>query len=122
MSRKQLFTELIRLEKEARIVREQIDAMDYSKRFAKAKKYEGKFYKGDGSNPSYVYVYDTCKRSCEPISLEFYYYDDEGKVSFSLNSRSSYFPSDMTIWEEITEGEFMSHYVKVKEALTKIIR
>ena len=121
-NRKQLFAEVKRLENEADVIRKQIDAMDYDKRLAKAKKYVGRFYKERQDYPRYVFVYDTCKINCEPISLEFYYSEEDGKVSFTLHNDSGFFPCEDVEWEEITEAEFMSHFVKIKEAMIKIIR
>jgi len=125
--REKLTKELQNLRKQISGIRDQIDKIDYDKKYSNALKYKGLYYKQatrvrDKEYIRCVFVYDVDKESCGLKSIEINYWEDSDH--FTIEYYHYFKPDDKDDydkWEEISKKEFEMHYNKVKIRCEQLI-
>lgn len=126
-NRQILVNELNEINKQAKKVREQIDALDYEERFNAANKFLGKFYKEISTNKNYihcVHVYGINTKDCRNLSFTITNYLSDESDWFECNTNPYFKPDEdeFNKWEEITKDEFMKHYNDVMIRINKVVK
>lgn len=131
MTREENIQKQQELEAELKLLRRDVQKMDYDKNYAESKKYVGRYFieveNGHQNNwKRIIYVWGVDEKSAGLDSISFNYYEGQDDY-FGIEDRSFFSPipnpDDLypRKYEEITEEEFVRHYKELLARINKII-
>jgi hypothetical protein len=122
--RDDLVSKLIDIREQEKTLRKQLDDLDQEDRFAKAKKYEGRYFiENNERTPEYircVFVHNTNTESCNPMCILVSYWVPNTDEYFEIESYHHFYPEkweEEEKWDEIGAEEFLDHYNEVQRRI-----
>jgi hypothetical protein len=122
--RDDLVSKLIDVREQEKTLRKQLDDLDQEDRFARAKKYEGRYFlEKDEITPEYircVFVHNTNTESCNPMCILVSYWGPNMEEHFEIESYHHFYPEkweEEEKWNEIGKEEFLKHYNEVQRRI-----
>lgn len=134
MNREENINRQRELEAEIKLLRKEIEKVDYEKNLAKSKKFVGKYYievqnEHHQKSKRVFYVWGVDKKSTGLDTIECHYHEGQDDY-FGIEDRSYFSPvpdpdEDAILrreYKEITEEEFIIHYKEVLKRINKVIQ
>jgi hypothetical protein len=122
--RKDLIAQLEFLRKKESKIRKQIEAIDYSERFLKAKKYVGKCYSLSDEHIHSVFIYAIDKKTCELQSLVIHDFGNGDGTHFAIEQSNLHNPQEKRSfsykYKEISKKKFYEQFDIIHNQIKKI--
>lgn len=127
-TRNELVSEVIALREKERLLREQIAELEYKENYEAVQKYVGRYYRDiPGINDTSVrcyFIYGIEGVHCElkTVSISYWgnnpdWFEIEYMTHFHPNKEDNY-----EAYDEITKGEFYTHYSEVLTRIEKALK
>jgi len=121
--RPELLKQLQSLRKKESEIREQIDKIDYSERFLKAKRYIGKCYSLSDEHIHSVFIYGIDKKTCDLMSLVIHDFSNGEGTHFAIEQSTLHHPLERHTsykYKEISKKKFNEQFKTIQEQIQKV--